>query len=100
MSRWVGAGPVEALEIRSSGTGLTSSGVRVLQERSMLTPEDQSEVTQMMLLSAQKKDQMETLCAMFPWAEYDLMLVVLEGTSYDLEAAVNGLLGMCDVCGA
>ena len=67
MSRWVGAGPVEALEIRSSGTGLTSSGVRVLQERSMLTPEDQSEVTQMMLLSAQKKDQMETLCAMFPW---------------------------------
>ena len=93
MSRWVRTGPVEALEI-------IPSGVRVLRERSMLTPEDQSEVTQMMLLSAQVKDQMETLCAMFPWAEHDLVLVVLEGTSYDLEDAVNGLLSMCDACGA
>ena len=66
----------------------------------MLTPEDQSEVTQTMLFLAHQKDQMETLCAMFPWAEHDLVLVVLEGSSYDLEAAVNGLLGMCDVCGA
>ena len=90
MSRWVRTGPVEALEI-------TPSGVRVLRERPMLTPEDQSEVTQMMLLAAQKKDQMETLCDMFPWAEHDLVLVVLEGTSYDLEDAIDGLLSMCDV---
>ena len=107
MSRWVCNGPVEALEITSArinsetlNSVMTSSGVRVLRERSMLTPEDQSEVTQTMLFLAHQKDQMETLCAMFPWAEHDLVLVVLEGISYDLEAAVNGLLGMCDVCGA
>ena len=107
MSRWVRTGPVEALEITPSGVRVLRESARCsrLKEKKERKKEEKDtrtrirvkSWTQMMLLSAQKKDQVETLCAMFPWAELDLVLVVLEGTSYDLEDAVDGLLSMCDV---
>ena len=106
MSRWVCKGPVEALEI-------TSSGARVLRERSTPSRPLRNEVARMMyedeVDEAQEEEEaevedlsqivaqrLETLCAMFPWAERNLVLVVLEGTSYDLDDAANGLLSIGD----
>ena len=55
--------------------------------------EEEAEVEDLSQIVAQR---LETLCAMFPWAERNLVLVVLEGTSYDLDDAANGLLSIGD----
>ena len=47
------------------------------------------------LLKLSRAEQVEAIRAMFPWAESDVVIAVLEGTSCDLEAAVDALLAMC-----